>query len=42
MLYKEVTYMAFRFRRSVKLGKGIRLNVSKRGIGVSVGKRELR
>lgn len=29
--------MAFRFRRSVKLGKGIRLNVSKRGVGMSVG-----
>ncbi len=42
MLYNEVTYMAFRFRRSVKLGKGIRLNVSKRGIGMSVGKRGLR
>lgn len=34
--------MAFRFRRSVKLGKGIRLNVSKRGVGMSVGKRGLR
>jgi len=34
--------MAFRFRRSVKLGKGLRLNVSKRGVGVSMGTTGLR
>src|SRR5699024_5242514 len=34
--------MAFRFRRSVKLGKGLRLNVSKRGVGVSMGATGLR
>lgn len=34
--------MAFRFRRSMKLGKGLRLNVSKRGVGMSFGTRGLR
>lgn len=34
--------MAFRFRRSMKLGKGLRLNVSKRGVGMSFGKTGLR
>ncbi|WP_353894195.1 DUF4236 domain-containing protein [Proteinivorax hydrogeniformans] len=29
--------MGFRFRKSVKLGKGVRLNLSKRGVGVSTG-----
>lgn len=40
--HREVRGMALRFRRSMKVGKGIRLNVSKRGIGMSVGKRGLR
>ena len=31
--------MAFRFRRSVKIAPGIRLNAGKRGLGVSVGGR---
>lgn len=34
--------MSFRFRRSIKLTKGVRLNVSKRGVGLSVGRRGLR
>lgn len=34
--------MAFRFRRSMNLGKGLRLNVTKRGVGMSFGKRGLR
>lgn len=34
--------MGFRFRKSVSLGKGVRLNFSKRGIGVSVGVRGAR
>lgn len=29
--------MGFRFRKSISLGKGVRLNVSKRGVGVSGG-----
>jgi hypothetical protein len=31
--------MGFRYRRSVKLMAGVRLNVGKRGFSVSVGKR---
>lgn len=31
-----------RFRRTVGLGGGIRLNVTKRGVGASVGRRGLR
>lgn len=34
--------MSFRFRKSVRLGKGVRLNFSKRGVGVSVGTKGLR
>lgn len=34
--------MSFRFRRSVKLGKGVRLNVTKKGLGVSFGTKGLR
>src|SRR5699024_2046174 len=34
--------MAFRFRRSIKLGKGLRMNVSKRGVGMSFGTTGLR
>ena len=29
--------MGFRFRKSIKLGKGVRLNLSKRGVGMSFG-----
>ena len=29
--------MGFRFRKSISLGKGVRLNISKRGLGVSAG-----
>lgn len=38
----EVYALAIRFRRSMKVGKGLRLNVSKKGVGFSVGKRGLR
>ena len=31
--------MAFRFQRSMKIALGIRLNFSKRGIGISAGVR---
>ena len=31
--------MSFRFQRSVKIAKGVRLNISKSGLGVSVGPR---
>lgn len=31
-----------RFRRSAGLGSGIRLNITKRGVGLSVGRRGLR
>jgi hypothetical protein len=31
--------MGIRFRRSVKIAKGVRLNVSKSGLGLSVGGR---
>ena len=34
--------MPMRFRRSIKLGKGVRLNVSKTGLGVSAGVRGAR
>lgn len=34
--------MSWRFRRSISLGKGVRINVSKSGIGFSVGKRGAR
>src|SRR5699024_5336206 len=34
--------MALRFRKSFKIGKGLRLNVSKRGVGMSAGKNGLR
>jgi hypothetical protein len=33
--------MGFRFRKSVRLGKGVRLNLGKRGASVSVGNRWL-
>lgn len=29
--------MGFRFRKSINLGKGFRINLSKSGIGYSVG-----
>ena len=29
--------MGLRFRKSVKLGKGLRLNLSKKGVGLSIG-----
>jgi hypothetical protein len=31
--------MGFRFRRSIKIAPGIRLNVSKSGVSTSIGKR---
>ncbi len=34
--------MGFRFRKSVSLGKGVRLNLGKRGMGVSLGSKGLR
>ena len=34
--------MPMRFRRSIKLGKGVRLNVSKSGFGLSAGVRGAR
>ena len=34
--------MALRFRKSISLGKGVRLNVGKRGAGISVGPRGAR
>ena len=34
--------MGFTFRKSIKLGKHIRLNVGKNGVGVSVGGKVLR
>ncbi|MGH2332413.1 DUF4236 domain-containing protein [Thermoanaerobacter mathranii] len=34
--------MGWRFRKSISLGKGVRINVSKSGIGFSVGKRGAR
>lgn len=34
--------MSFRFRRSVGLGGGMRLNFSKRGVSTSFGRRGLR
>jgi hypothetical protein len=34
--------MGFRYRKSVKLGGGLRLNLSKRGIGISAGVKGLR
>src|SRR5699024_3585571 len=34
--------IALRFRKSFKIGKGLRLNVSKRGVGMSAGKNGLR
>lgn len=34
--------MGFRLYRSVRLGKGLRLNLSKSGVGVSVGPSGLR
>lgn len=34
--------MGWRFRRSVGLGRGLRLNFSKRGVGLSGGSRWLR
>jgi len=33
----EVYYMGFGFRKSIKLGKGIRVNVGKRGLSLSTG-----
>jgi len=32
-----VRAVGFRYRRSIRVGKGVRLNISKKGIGVSVG-----
>lgn len=34
--------MSFRFRKSVRIAKGVRVNFSKRGIGMSVGTKGLR
>ena len=34
--------MGFNFRKSIKLGKFLRLNLSKNGVGVSVGGKVLR
>lgn len=34
--------MGFRFRKSINLGGGVRLNLSKRGLGVSVGTKGFR
>ena len=34
--------MSYGFRKSKKIGKGLRLNVSKRGVGVSGGPRHAR
>jgi hypothetical protein len=34
--------MAWGFRKSVKLAPGVRLNLGKRGAGVSVGRRGVR
>jgi len=34
--------MGFRFRKSVRLGKGLRLNFSSRGVGISTGIKGLR
>jgi hypothetical protein len=34
--------MGFRFRKTISLGKGVRLNIGKKSVGVSVGKRGLR
>src|SRR5699024_5856796 len=34
--------MSFRFRRSVKIAKGGRLNIGKKGVGLSFGRRGLR
>lgn len=34
--------MGFNFRKSIKIGKHIRLNVGKNGVGVSVGGKVLR
>ncbi|MGQ9856096.1 MAG: DUF4236 domain-containing protein [Fervidobacterium sp.] len=34
--------MGWRFRRSISIGKGFRINFSKSGMGVSVGKRGFR
>ncbi|WP_232222372.1 DUF4236 domain-containing protein [Halomonas alkaliantarctica] len=31
--------MAFRFQRRISLAPGVRLNISKRGVGLSVGLR---
>ena len=34
--------MGFRFRKSINLGKGVRLNIGKKTLGLSVGRRGLR
>ena len=34
--------MGFNFRKSIKIGKWLRLNVGKNGVGVSVGGKVLR
>lgn len=34
--------MGFRFRKSFNLGKGLKINLSKHGIGYSVGTKEVR
>jgi hypothetical protein len=34
--------VSWSFRKSVKIGPGVRLNLGKRGAGVSVGRRGLR
>src|SRR4030095_4505854 len=39
---RRPTMRSFRFRRSSKLGPGVRLNVGKTGLGVSVGARGAR
>jgi len=34
--------MGFRFRKSISLGSGVRLNVGKRGVGLSAGVKDAR
>lgn len=34
--------MGFRFRKSISLGKGVRLNIGKKSVGVSAGKKGFR
>ena len=34
--------MGFRFRKSINLGKGVKLNINKKSVGVSVGTKGVR